>query len=382
MAEDNSAVLKLLRDPICAKLFCVGLSLLQLLIFGSLGSSRSPPVFTIIINIITFLSSLYVIGLIVNKKTEVFAKCRFWQCITGKIEIEWDGMYYTYAIVFGSLNLLAIADNITHLSSRKTMGYIVIGILGFILTVVYFIEAYRSYSQTKANFGDMANEAYAPTRYVRLLRLIGRFPVIVRLVILVLSVVFITLIVIGQPLFCPYYCNWRSGWYWQLSSRYWWQEIVFSIFVENLFMIFAASLLIGISVVNIGFIKFKCFQAKLEKVTNKEIACCIRSGLPLAMVPISFCGFSSSLSRLDRDFITPIIAGITLVVTLLLAFAESYGKMEDGGSQFVEEDQRSMLPKNLSKHIMNPVVSDQLKNQIVPDEATTENSYNNRPLII
>ena len=42
-------------------------------------------------------------------------------------------------------------------------------------------------------------------------------------------------------------------------------------------MIFAASLLVGISVVNIGFIKFKCLLAKLEKVTNKDIACCIVS---------------------------------------------------------------------------------------------------------
>jgi hypothetical protein len=42
-------------------------------------------------------------------------------------------------------------------------------------------------------------------------------------------------------------------------------------------MTFTASLLVGISVVNIGFIKFKCFQAKLEKVTNKDIVCCIVS---------------------------------------------------------------------------------------------------------
>jgi hypothetical protein len=69
-------------------------------------------------------------------------------------------------------------------------------------------------------------------------------------------------------------------------------------------------------------------------------------------------------------------------VTLLVALAESHGKMEDGDSQLVEEDQRSMLPKNLSKHIINPLVSDQLKNQFVPDEATTGNPYNNRPLFI
>uniref|UniRef100_A0A914DM29 Uncharacterized protein n=1 Tax=Acrobeloides nanus TaxID=290746 RepID=A0A914DM29_9BILA len=77
-----------------------------------------------------------------------------------------------------------------------------------------------------------------------------------------------------------------------------------------------------------------------------------------------------------------IIAGITVVVTLLVALAESHGKMEDGNSQFVEEDQRSMLPKNLAKHIMNPIISDQLKNQFISDEATTENPYNNRPLFI
>uniref|UniRef100_A0A914DWN3 Uncharacterized protein n=1 Tax=Acrobeloides nanus TaxID=290746 RepID=A0A914DWN3_9BILA len=100
------------------------------------------------------------------------------------------------------------------------------------------------------------------------------------------------------------------------------------------------------------------------------------------MASISLCGFGVSLPQFGRDFITPIIAGITLVATLLSALAESHGKMEDDDSQFVEEDQRSMLPKNLSTHIMNPVVSDQLKNQFVADEATTENPYNNRPLII
>jgi hypothetical protein len=60
------------------------------------------------------------------------------------------------------------------------------------------------------------------------------------------------------------------------------------------------------------------------------------------------------------------------VVTLLLALAEPHGKMEDGNSQFVEEDQRSMLPKNLSKHIINPVVSDQLKNKIVQGDLPQE----------
>uniref|UniRef100_A0A914DS75 Gustatory receptor n=1 Tax=Acrobeloides nanus TaxID=290746 RepID=A0A914DS75_9BILA len=365
MAEENSAVLKLLRDPTCVKLFCAGLSLLQLLMFGSLNSNYSP-ILTIVISSITLLSSLLVIGLVVSKKNEVFANFRLWKCITGKVEIEWDGMYYTYVTVFGSLNLLAIVDNIIHLSEnyRSTMGHIVIAILGLILTIVYFAEAYRSYDRTKTNFGDMANEVYAPTCYIRLLKLIGSFPVIMRLVILVLSVVFITLIAIGPSLF---------GWYWWYSSY---------MHCKNIFMIFAASLLVGISVVNIGFIKFKCFQAKLEKVTNKDIACCIRSGLPLAMTSISFCGFGVSLLLLGRDFITPIIAGITLVVTLLLALAESHGKMEDGDSHVVEEDQRSMLPKNLAKHIMNPVVSDQLKDQFVPDEATTGNPYNNRPLFI
>uniref|UniRef100_A0A914DDR4 Uncharacterized protein n=1 Tax=Acrobeloides nanus TaxID=290746 RepID=A0A914DDR4_9BILA len=324
---------------------------------------NSSPILTIVISSITFLSSLLVINLVVNKKTEAFAKFHFWECITGKVEIEWDGMYYTYVTAFDSLNLLAIVDNIIHLSEnyRSTMGHIVIAILGLILTVVYFAEAYRSYDHTKTNFGDMANEVYAPTCYARLLKLIGRFPVIMRLVILVLSVVFIAFIAIGRSMLGLYWCDY---------------------YCKNFFTIFAASLLIGISVINIGFIKFKCFLAKLEKVTNKDIACCIRSSLPLAMASISFCGFGVSLPQFDRDFITPIIAGITLVVTLLLALAESHGKMEDGNSQFVEEDQRSMLPKNLAKHIMNPVVSDQLKNQFVADEATIENPYNNRPLII
>uniref|UniRef100_A0A914DTB8 Gustatory receptor n=1 Tax=Acrobeloides nanus TaxID=290746 RepID=A0A914DTB8_9BILA len=362
MAEENSAVLKLLRDPTCIKLFCAGLSFIQLLMFGSLDSNY-PPILTIVISSITFLSSILIITLVVNEKTEVFAKFRFWKCITGKVEIEWDGMYYTYVTVLSSFNLLAIVYNIIYLRGN-TMGHIVIAIIGLVLTVVYFVEAYRSYDHTKTNFIDMANEVYAPTSYVRLLKLIGRFPVIMRLVILVLSVVFITLIAIGPSLF---------GWYWWYSSY---------MHCKNIFMIFAASLLVGISVVNIGFIKFKCFQAKLEKVTNKDIACCIRSGLPLAMTSISFCGFGVSLPRLDRDFITPIIAGIIVVVTLLVALAESHGKMEDDDSQFVEEDQRSMLPKNLAKHIMNPVVSDQLKKQFIPDEAITENPYNNRPLFI
>uniref|UniRef100_A0A914DL07 Uncharacterized protein n=1 Tax=Acrobeloides nanus TaxID=290746 RepID=A0A914DL07_9BILA len=91
MAEENSAVLKLLRDPTCVKLFCAGLSFLQLLIFGSLDSNYLP-ILTIVISSITFLSSLLVIGLVVSKKNEVFANFRLWKCITGKVEIEWDGM--------------------------------------------------------------------------------------------------------------------------------------------------------------------------------------------------------------------------------------------------------------------------------------------------
>lgn len=46
------------------------------------------------------------------------------------------------------------------------------------------------------------------------------------------------------------------------------------------------------------------------------------------------------------------------------------------------EDRQSMLPKNLSKNILNPVISEELKNHIAPDEIISANPYNGRPLFI
>uniref|UniRef100_A0A914DJ34 Uncharacterized protein n=1 Tax=Acrobeloides nanus TaxID=290746 RepID=A0A914DJ34_9BILA len=341
MAEkEDSIVFKILGDPNSPKFMCAILSLKQLLIYG--GTNESPT-FTVLVNILTFLASCLTIGLVVGKKAESFANFCLFKCVTQKKEIDWNGFYYTYTIVFFEFNLLAIA----RFNSWEDQGFA--WIFGIIVTVVYFVDGLHAFNKIETIHID---EPSTPCCYARFLKLVGSFPKIIRLLILILNVVLIVLL--ANRIGC--YVNYSSFPYYDCDND-----------KDVSMMIFIAIILIAVSVLNI----ILCYDILYWHHTFN-----------LTTTIFSMYSFFVCLNNFDCRIPMTIITFVIFLLALFMTIAESYVKSNVPiESSIMESNNRTILPKNLAKNIMNPIVPDGLKIKVIQEIDPTELIHDSRPLL-
>uniref|UniRef100_A0A914DS86 Uncharacterized protein n=1 Tax=Acrobeloides nanus TaxID=290746 RepID=A0A914DS86_9BILA len=91
--------------------------------------------------------------------------------------------------------------------------------------------------------------------------------------------------------------------------------------------------------------------------------------------------FFVCLNNVDRRIPMTIITFVTFLLTLFMTIAEPYVKSNEPiESSIMESNNRTILPKNLAKNIMNPIVPNALKVQIIQELDPTELTYDSRPL--
>uniref|UniRef100_A0A914DVW3 Uncharacterized protein n=1 Tax=Acrobeloides nanus TaxID=290746 RepID=A0A914DVW3_9BILA len=94
------------------------------------------------------------------------------------------------------------------------------------------------------------------------------------------------------------------------------------------------------------------------------------------------CSFFVCLSNVDRRIPMTIITFVTFLLALFMTIAESYVKANEPIElSIMEPNNRTILPKNLAKNIMNPIVSDALKIQIIQEIDPTELTHDSRSLL-
>uniref|UniRef100_A0A914D4I6 Uncharacterized protein n=1 Tax=Acrobeloides nanus TaxID=290746 RepID=A0A914D4I6_9BILA len=85
--------------------------------------------------------------------------------------------YYAYATAFGSFNLLAIIASVTYFR-----GDLLTSIFGLIVAILYYVDGYYAFGKIDTIH---VNESSTPGYYARFLNLIGSFPKIMRLLVVV-----------------------------------------------------------------------------------------------------------------------------------------------------------------------------------------------------
>uniref|UniRef100_A0A914C7H6 Uncharacterized protein n=1 Tax=Acrobeloides nanus TaxID=290746 RepID=A0A914C7H6_9BILA len=354
--KEDSVVLKILRDPTSPKFVCAIFSLLQLQIFwnnSNKGLSEELG-FTILVAVLTFLASCLTIGLIAGKKTEGFANFCLFKCVTQKKRIDWNGFYYAYATAFGSFNLLTIIGKIWK-------GDVLAAIFGLIVTILYYVDGYYAYEKIDTiNF----NESSSPGYYARFLKLIGSFPKILRLLVLTLNVALIVLLV--NRIGCQhYYSNINDYYYNQNYYR-----------TQNYYDCGRSDDLYMISIIAAMSIIFSILDGFILRVKKFKVGIAKHLMLTITTMSFSMCGFFVCLNKLRIPATI-----ITLVIFLLMLFmtiAESYVKSNE---PIMETNNRTILPSNLAKNIINPVVPDALKIQINQEVDPSKLTNDIRPLL-
>uniref|UniRef100_A0A914DRR9 Uncharacterized protein n=1 Tax=Acrobeloides nanus TaxID=290746 RepID=A0A914DRR9_9BILA len=328
-------VLKILQDPTSPKVVCAIFSLLQLLIYSN--NTHGSPVFTVIVAILTFLASCFTIGLIVGKKTESFANFCLFKCVTQKKRIDWNGFYYTYATAFGSFNLLAVIASAYYYRDNWLAWN-----LGLLVTILYYADGYYALGKIDTIH---VNESSTPGCYARFLKLIGSFPKITRLLVLTFNVVLIVLLA------CRIGCQHYYDYYHDCGNP------------QDLNMMINIAIMLAVVSISDVFI---------HRV-NK-----IKVGIALTTMCFSMCGFFICLSNADRRIPMTIITFVTFLLTFFMAIAESYVKSNE---PIMETNNRTILPSNLAKNIMNPVVPDAFKVQIIQEADPSELTNDSYPLL-
>uniref|UniRef100_A0A914C7W8 Uncharacterized protein n=1 Tax=Acrobeloides nanus TaxID=290746 RepID=A0A914C7W8_9BILA len=496
--KEDSIVFKIHEAPKIPKFLCAILSLIQLQIYGSTNES---PTFTVLVNILTFLASCLTIGLIVGKKTENFANFCLFKCVTQKKEINWNEFYYTYATVFCVLNLLAIVASANY---RGGQGFA--STLGFIVMIVYFIDGLQAFNKIDTSHVD---EPSTPGCYARFLKLIGSFPKIIRLLILILNVVLIALLAnrIGCYVYyspSPYYyhsneehvdcgndedmmifiaiisiavsaldiilCYDILYWYYAYATAfgsfnllaiiasvtYFRGDSLTSIFglivtilyyadgyyafgkidtihvnesstpgcyarFLNLIGSFPKIMRLLVVTLNVALIVllasgigcyyynnnyynynrnyydcgnsddlymmgiivamsiiFSILDGFILRIKNFKVGIAKRLMLTITTMSFSMCGFFVCLNNADRRIPMTIITFVTFLLTFFMTIAESYVKSNE---PIMETNNRTILPSNLAKNIINPVVPDTLKIQINQEIDPSKLTNDTRPLL-
>uniref|UniRef100_A0A914CHS1 Uncharacterized protein n=1 Tax=Acrobeloides nanus TaxID=290746 RepID=A0A914CHS1_9BILA len=301
MDEEDSQILKLIRDPVFPKLTYLVLALLQLIIFTT-GNFYGVPALSIIVSILTLLTSC---------------------------------AYFTYTIAFACLNLMTIPAN---LSQGR---YDIAAILGLILMAVYLVEAYKAITQIDWHRWENIDED--PRKYVRFLKFIARFPVFTNLLIAFLNAGLVVIIYLRLSIGSRGYWNYYfSSYYYSYYYMTW----------DKFTMFFAIGFLLAFSLMNIMTMKFKCIQSKLDKNSIK-----IKYTLTLVMAVIALVGFIVCFGNRGRSPFEILIIAAVFVLSLFMALSEAHAKCDETNS----DDRNSILPKSLPKNILNPVVTNEMK---------------------
>uniref|UniRef100_A0A914E027 Uncharacterized protein n=1 Tax=Acrobeloides nanus TaxID=290746 RepID=A0A914E027_9BILA len=316
MDEEDSQILKLIRDPIFPKLTNLVLALFQLIIFTT-GNFYGVPALSIIVSMLTLLTSY---------------------------------AHFTYTIAFACLNLMTIPA--TLYEGRCALA----AILGLILMAVYLVEAYKAITQIGWHRWENIDED--PRKYVRFLKFIARFPVFTNLLIAILSVGLIVVAWLRLSVVSYGYRNDYDSSY-NYSSYYdssYYDSSYYSDYYymtwDKFTMFFAIGFLLVFSLMNIMTMEVMCIQSKLNINRYK-----IKYTFTLIKAVIAFVGFTVSFGNMAQFPIIILAMAVVFVLSLFMALSEAHAKCDEPSS----DNRNSILPKSLPKNILNPVVSNELK---------------------
>jgi len=285
------------------------------------------------------------------KKTDAVANFSLFKCLSGKQEPTWNQIYHAYAIIFGSLNLLTIPANLTNYGHHEMLA-----LVGFVVTVIYYIEAYRSIQHSPIT--EPVEESTPARCHVRFLKLIGRYPRFMRLLILALSIGYVgtSKFINGRDYYSYYY---REG-----GS------------MNNV----VAGIVIFICVFDILIATFKRIRNRLEKAFGESfVHYDMRFTLTLVMATFLCVGTIISLcGHVDIHIADTTLMGVAFVFAILMTFAERYTKAPELPT--VIANNKSMLPKNLAKNIFNPIILDTGKTPLQGENPEIQ-GYDYRPLL-
>uniref|UniRef100_A0A914EAP2 Uncharacterized protein n=1 Tax=Acrobeloides nanus TaxID=290746 RepID=A0A914EAP2_9BILA len=238
--EEDSQILKLIRDPVFPKLTNLVVALAQLIVFTT-ENSYGVPALSIVVSILTLLTSI---------------------------------AYFTYTIAFACLNLMTIP------ATLYEGRFAIAAILGLILMAVYLVEAYKAI--TEIDWHRWENIDEDPRKYVRFLKFVGRFPVLTNLLIVILS---IGVLVVACLKDIYGYRNYHYNSYYYSYYHYAYYHMTWDKFT----MFFAIGVVLVFSLMNI-LMKFKCIQSSLYKNSIQRYK--IKYTLTLIMAVIAFVGFT------------------------------------------------------------------------------------------
>uniref|UniRef100_A0A914CPI0 Gustatory receptor n=1 Tax=Acrobeloides nanus TaxID=290746 RepID=A0A914CPI0_9BILA len=317
MVEEDSQILKLIRDPMFPKLTYLVVGFVQLIIFAT-GNFYNAPALSTIVSILTLLTSL---------------------------------AYFTYALAFACFHLMAIP------ATLYDGRYALVAILGGILMVIYLIEAYMALTQIDWHRWENINED--SRKYVRFLKFVGRFPVLTNMLIAILSAVLIVVARLtgSHEIWNNYVYSYSYPYHYSYSSMTW----------DKFTMFFAAGVLFVLSLMNIMTMKFKCIQYKLDKNIIQHYK--IKYIFTYFMMVIALVGFSVSFGGIGQSPFATLVAAVVFLLSLFMALSEAHAKWDEPNSS---DDLNTILPTSLPKNILNPVVTDELKTPAGLDGTTSK----------
>uniref|UniRef100_A0A914D9T0 Uncharacterized protein n=1 Tax=Acrobeloides nanus TaxID=290746 RepID=A0A914D9T0_9BILA len=240
-------------------------------------------------------------------------------------------------------------------------------VLGLIVTILYYVDGYYAFGKIDTIH---VNQSSTPGRYARFLKLIESFPKITRLLVLSLNVALIVLIAnrIGcqYDYYNNYYYNQR---YYNCGSS---QDLDM--------MTIIAIMLIVVSILDVFILRINKIKVGIAKAMSEDfVQYGMRLMLTLTAMSFSMGSFFVCLANADRRIPMTIITFVTFLLTFFMAIAESYIKSNE---PIMETNNRTILPSNLAKNIMNPVVPDAFKVQIVQEIDPSELTNDSCPLLL
>lgn len=350
MVEEDSPILKILRDPLSPKIALLVISFFQFCFNDSYGYRMN--FVGVIVPFLTFLFALLLIVLIGGKWTEKFVNNCVFRCITGKPKLSWDGFYFTFTIVFGTLNFLMLL-------AYFSMGYGFGVLINIILCVIYFVEAYRHCVQNN----DWKNLDNNPKRYARFLKFLGRSPVFTTIIILVLGSA--SAFFVHDHIIYTYYDynNYNAitdKYHNHVTDRY--GDYIYPTPIEKtndyyswgqaytILMLISIGFAIFISIFNMFSAKCKCCRAKMDKFQGKGQV--VRYTLSLIMTMIVLMGFLIGLARVELHWIGSILMGCLFIFSffITIGYAHTHEDQDNG------DDRSSILPENMPKLVTIPIV--------------------------